>query len=115
MRTIRYTAAIATIIMSLLNLPFALDDGGLGLPTPVAWLFSLLGVAGIVAAVGLFRSAAWATPAVITVGAINLIGAVVALIKNWDGAVIGLVLSAAGTGLAIAYAVGKPAKAPQIS
>jgi hypothetical protein len=113
MRTIRYCAAIATIVMSLLNLPIALDDGGIGLPAPVAWLVSLLGVAGIVAAVGLLRSAGWATPAVIAVGALNLAGAVVALAKDWDGAVIGLVLSAAGLGLALLYAKGRPAQVPQ--
>ncbi|WP_073946820.1 hypothetical protein [Streptomyces kebangsaanensis] len=115
MRTIRCTAAIATIVMSLLNLPIALDDGGNGIPTPAAWLISLLGIVGIVAAIALLRSAAWATPAVVTVGALNLIGAVVALVRSWDGAVIGLVLSAAGTGLALAHAVGRPAKAPQAS
>ncbi|WP_146608150.1 hypothetical protein [Streptomyces sp. NTH33] len=93
----------------------ALDDGGNGIPAPAAWLISLLGVAGLVAAIALLRSAAWATPAVLTVGALNLTGAVVALVRSWDGAVIGLVLSAVGTGLALAYAVGRPAKAPQTS
>ncbi|MGW3511703.1 hypothetical protein [Streptomyces sp. NPDC000994] len=115
MRTIRRTAAIATLAMSLLNLPIALDDGGNGIPAPAAWLISVLGVVGIVAAIALLRSAAWATPAVLTVGALNLIGAVVALVRSWDGAVIGLVLSAAGTGLALAYAVGRTAKTPQTS
>ncbi|MER7001993.1 DUF5336 domain-containing protein [Dactylosporangium sp. NPDC000555] len=105
MRAIRYTAAIVTIVMSLLNLPIAFDDGGAGIPAPLAWIISLLGVAGIVAAVALLRSAAWATPAVITVGAVNLIGAVVELVRNSDGAIIGLVLSAVATALAIAYAM----------
>ncbi|GGM90410.1 hypothetical protein ACFFX1_21780 [Dactylosporangium sucinum] len=111
MRTIRYTAAVATIVMSLLNLPIAFDDGGAGITAPLAWLISLLGVAGIVAAVALLRSVAWATPAVITVGALNLIGAVVALVRSSDGAIIGLVLSAIGTGLAIAYAMRRPTAA----
>ncbi|MFV5998317.1 hypothetical protein ACNPQM_39645 [Streptomyces sp. NPDC056231] len=115
MRTIRCCAAIATLAMSLLNLPIALDDGGNGIPAPAAWLISLLGAVGIVAAIALLRSAAWATPAVLTVGALNLIGAVVALVRSRDGAVIGLVLSAAGTGLALAYAVGRTAKTPQTS
>ncbi|MFD8725631.1 hypothetical protein ACFV2H_48770 [Streptomyces sp. NPDC059629] len=115
MRIIRYTAAVATIIMSLLNLPIALDDGGNGIPTPVAWLISLLGIVGIVAAIALLRSAAWATPVVITIGALNLIGAVVALVQSWDGAAIGLVLSAVGTGLALTYALGRPAKAQRTS
>lgn len=105
MRAIRYLAAIATIVMSLLNLPFAFDDGGIGLPTVIALLVSLLGVLGIVAAIGLLRSAQWAVPAVVIVGAINLVSAIVALLKQWDGAVIGLVLSIVGTGLAVTYAV----------
>ncbi|MEU0837189.1 hypothetical protein [Streptomyces sp. NPDC005969] len=88
------------------NLPIALDDGGNGIPTSAAWLISLLGVVGIVAAIALLRSAAWATPAVLTVGALNLIGAVVALVRSRDGAVIGL---------ALAYAVGRTAKTPQTS
>ncbi|MFC0534245.1 hypothetical protein [Phytohabitans kaempferiae] len=115
MRTLRYAAGVATIVMSLLNLPIAVDDGGIGLPTPVAWLISLLGLAGIVAAVGLFRSAAWATPAVIAVGAVNLASAVIALAKSWDGAVIGLVLSAAGLGLALLYAKVRPANPAPVS
>jgi len=102
MRIIRYVAAVATIVMALLNLPFAFDDGGIGLPGAVAVLFSLLGVAGLVCAVALFRSARWAAPAVIAVGAVNLVGAVVGLAKGWDGAVIGLVLSLVGTALAAA-------------
>ncbi|MEV0269741.1 hypothetical protein AB0H43_13255 [Hamadaea sp. NPDC050747] len=111
MKTVRYTAAIATIIMALLNLPFALDDGDIGLPTPVRWLFSLLGVAGLVAAVALFRSATWAAPAVAAVGAANLIAAVVGLAKSWDGSVIGLVLSAVAVALAATYAVRRPTRA----
>ncbi|MGI5240906.1 hypothetical protein [Dactylosporangium sp. CA-139066] len=108
MRTIRYSAAAVTIVMSLLNLPIAFDDGGAGIPAPLAWLVSMLGVAGIVAAVALLRSAALAVPAVITVGALNLVGAVVELVRKSDGAIIGLVLSVVGTALAVAYAMRKP-------
>ncbi|MFJ2305569.1 hypothetical protein [Streptomyces sp. NPDC087787] len=116
MRTVRCSAAVATLAMSLLNLPIALDDGGNGIPAPAAWLISLLGVVGVVTAIALLRSAAWAAPAVLTVGALNLVGAVVALVRSWDGALIGLVLSAAGTGLALAYLVaGRSAKTPQAS
>ncbi|MFG3685536.1 hypothetical protein [Micromonospora sp. NPDC047740] len=113
MRTIRYTAAVATIIMSLLNLPVGLDPAGAHLPAPVAWLVSLVGVAGIVAAIGLFRTAGWAVPAVIAVGGLNLFGAVIALANSSEGGVVGLVLSAVGTGLAVAYAARRPAAAPQ--
>lgn len=112
MRTLRYTAAIVTIIMSLLNLPAGLDPTAAGLPTAAAWLVSLLGVLGIVAAIGLLRSAAWGVPVVIAVGALNLVGAIVALINNSSGAVIGLVLSIAGTALTVAYAARRPAITP---
>jgi hypothetical protein len=107
MKAIRYPAAIATIVMSLLNLPIALDDNGIGLPAAVAWLISLLGVAGIVAAVGLFRSAAWATQATVAIGVLNLAGAVIALVKNWDGAIIGLAVSSVAAVLSIAHAASR--------
>lgn len=94
MRTIRWAAAAATILMSLMNLPFVIDDGGAGLPAVVNWLISLLGVVGIVSAIGLLRHAGWGRPAVLVVGAINLIGAVVALVGGMEGAIIGLVVSA---------------------
>lgn len=94
MRTIRWAAAAATILMSLMNLPFVIDDGGAGLPAVVNWLISLLGVVGIVSAIGLLRHTGWGRPAVLVVGAINLIGAVVALVGGMEGAIIGLVVSA---------------------
>ena len=93
----RYTAAVATVLMSLLNLPFAFDDGGAGIPQPVAWLVTILGVAGIIAAVALLRNARWAGWAVTAVGAVNLAGAVLALVRDQEGAIIGLVLSGAIT------------------
>ena len=94
MRTVRWAAAAATIVMSLLNLPFVVDDGGAGLPAVVNWLISLLGLVGIVSAIGLLRYAGWGRPAVLVVGAINLLGAVAALVVGLEGGIIGLVVSA---------------------
>ena len=112
MKTVRYGAAIATIVMSLLNLPVAMPDNHDGIPTALAVLFSVLGVVGIVAAIALLRSAAWATPVVVAVALVNLAGAVIALVANWNGAITGLVLSGVETALAVAYALGKrPARA----
>jgi hypothetical protein len=93
MRVIRWAAAVATILISLMNLPIAVDDGGSNLPPVLAWLISLLGVLGIVSAVGLIRRVVWGRPAVLAVGGINLIGAVVAMITGMDGAIIGLIIS----------------------
>ena len=93
MRIVRWAAAAVTILMSLMNLPFAVDAGGSNPPPALAWAISLLGVLGIVAAIGLLRRAAWGRPAVLVIGAVNLAGAVAALIMGMEGAVIGLVVS----------------------
>ena len=102
MKTVRYIAAIATVIMSLFNLPIAFDDGGTDLPRPVAYLVTLLGVLGIGVAVALLAKVSWAPPAVVAVGTLNLIGAVAALVMGSEGAVIGLVLSVLIVGLGVA-------------
>ena len=74
MRIVRWAAAAATILMSLMNLPFAVDAGDLNPPPVLAWAISLLGVLGIVAAIGLLRRTPWGRPAVLVVGAMNLAG-----------------------------------------
>lgn len=104
MRTIRYTAVVATVLMALMNLPIVFDDGGQGLAKPLAALISLLGLAGLVAAIALATRRSWGAPAAVVVGALNVIGAVTALIMGVDSAVIGLVVSLLGTGFGIATA-----------
>jgi hypothetical protein len=94
MKIVRWAAASVTVLMSLMNLPFAVDDGGQNLPAVLDWAVSVLGVLGIVAAVGLVRQARWGRAAVLAVGAVNAIGAVIALITGAEGAAIGLVVSA---------------------
>ena len=96
MKAVRYPAAVVTALMSLMDLPFAFDDGS-GIPKPVAWLVTIVGVAGLVAAVALLRNARWAGWAVTAVGVVNLAGAVLALVRDQDGAIVGLVLSGAIT------------------
>ena len=100
MKALRIATAIATVLMSLLNLPFAFQDG---VNPVVGWLVTLLGVAGIVVAVALLRRAPWAPSAVTAIGIVNLAGAVLALVRNQDGAVVGLVVSAAIMVLTLAY------------
>lgn len=95
------TAVVATALISLMNLPFAFDDDA-GVAKPVAWMVTLLGVVGLVAAAALLRRVAWAAGAVTLVGAVNLAAAAVALAQNRQGAVIGLVVSVAVTALGVA-------------
>ena len=115
MKTLRYTAAAATILMSLMNLPIAFNDGDMDLPKALAWLISLLGVIGIAAAIGLILGTSWGTPALIAVGVVNVIGALIALSADSEGAVIGLTVSTIMTVLGGAYAWVKMTRAPQTS
>jgi hypothetical protein len=98
MKILRYATAAVTILMSLMNLPFAFADG---VSPPVGWLVTLLGVAGVVAAIALLGKAPWAPWAVTAVGVLNLAGAVLALTLNRDGAVVGLVVSTLVTALGL--------------
>jgi hypothetical protein len=93
MKIVRWAAAAATILMSLMNLPFVVTDGGSDFPLALNAAISLLGVVGIVSAIGLLRRAAWGRPAVLAIGAVNLVGAVIALVTGMEGAVMGLVIS----------------------
>lgn len=94
MKAVRWSAAIVTTLMSLLDLPVAVAAGDQDIPVALAWAISLLGVLGLVAVVGLIRRTTWGRPAVLAVGAVNGFGAVVALLTGGEGAAIGLVLSA---------------------
>jgi hypothetical protein len=113
MKFVRYLAVAATALMSLMNLPIAFDDGGAGIPRPLAWAITLLGVAGLVVAVALARRVSWAAPAAVAVGALNLAGAVAALVQKSDGAMIGLIVSTTMTVLAVVVALtGSMRRAP---
>lgn len=105
MRIVRYTAAFATVVMSLMNLPFAFDDGGAGLAMPVRLLISLLGLLGLAAAVALLAKVSWAAAAVVAIGAVNLVGAVLSVATGMQGGLIGLTVSLLVTGLAVAALV----------
>jgi hypothetical protein len=93
MKPIRWAAAAATALMSLMNLPTAFDYNHDQINAGFAWLITLVGVAGLVAASGLARRLPWGRPAVLAIGVVNVAGAVVALANGWDGAPIGLTVS----------------------
>lgn len=92
MKPLRWAAVAATVLMSLMNLPIAVDNNE-DIATPLAVLISIAGVLGLVAAYGLARRLPWGRPAVIALGAANVAGAVAALAAGWDGAAIGLVVA----------------------
>ncbi len=98
MKAIRWAAVAATALISLMNLPAGFDNGT-GMPTWLSWVGTVVGAAGLVAAVGLARRLSWGRPAVLATGLVNLVGAIAALTVGWDGGEIGLVLSLAVLGL----------------
>jgi hypothetical protein len=113
MTPLRFLAAAATALMGLMNLPIALDAGGADIPTTVAWLISALGAIGIATAVALLFKARWATWTAVAVGAVNVVGAVIALTVGSDGAIIGLIVSTVSTAVSLAYARLQGARQPQ--
>jgi hypothetical protein len=94
MKIVRWAAAAVTVLMSLLDLPVAFAAAEENIPVAIAWAISLLGAAGLAAAIGLVLRTDWGRPAVLVVGAVNAVGAVIALVRSQEGAPIGLVLSA---------------------
>ncbi len=98
MKIIRWAAILVTGLFALMNIGVAADTDT---ETWIKVACALLAVGGLVAAVGLALNAAWGRIAVIAVGALNVAGAVGALISEEDGAAVGIVVG----GLAVALGV----------
>ena len=101
MKLFRILAIVPLALISLMNVgyPFGTD------PKPsvgVAVAVLAMGIAGLVATYGLARNTTWGIPAALVMSAVNVAGAVVALIADEEGAIIGLVVSAVA--LATAFA-----------
>src|SRR3954447_25963007 len=89
MKIIRWAAVAVTALFVLMNVGAVID------PVPPAWVRvvgAVLAVAGLVAGLGLTLNQPWGWAAVVTVGALNCLGAVSALLFGGDGFVIGLVV-----------------------
>jgi hypothetical protein len=91
----KWAAIAVTLLMGLANLALV-GQSTLGLKI----LGPVLAVAALGAVVGLATQRSWGARAVIAVGAINLVAAIVGAIVGLDGWPVGLVLS----GLAIVLA-----------
>ena len=93
MKIVRISAIALLALVSLLNVgyPFGKD------PTPavaLAGAVTVLGLAGFVAAFGLARNTTWGLPAVLAVAGVNVAAAIVALVAETEGAIVGLLVSA---------------------
>ena len=92
MKTSRILASIPLGLMSLMDVGYILPSDpkhNVG----VAIAVCALGVAGLVAVSGLVRNTAWGVPAALTAAGVNVIAAIVALVSDSQGAVVGLTVS----------------------
>ena len=109
MKLVRILAIVPLALISLMNVgyPFGTDPKpDLGLAIAVA----VLGLAGFVATFGLARDTTWAISAVLAVGGVNVVGAIIALVSDAEGAIAGLVVSSLALVLAfIAGSAGRKA------
>jgi hypothetical protein len=100
MKFVRFLAIAPLALVSVANVgyPFATD------PTPdvaLAIAVAVVGLAGFVAAFGLARNATWGIPAVLAVASVNVVAAIIALVLEADGAIVGLVVSSLALVLAV--------------
>ncbi|MET0525798.1 MAG: hypothetical protein ABWZ91_13415 [Nocardioides sp.] len=107
MKLIRWAAVAVTALFVLMNIGAAVDPD---LDTWVRVVGAGLALVGIPAAVGLALDRAWGRPAVIGAGALNMAGAVAAIIADLEGGAIGLVVGGLGVVLGALSAPTQPAK-----
>lgn len=109
MKTIRILAIVPLALMSLMNVGYPFDSHPVALSAAVV----ALGVAGFGAVYGLARNTSWGIPAALTVAGFNVIGAVIALANDAEGAMIGLVVS--GIALLLALALSSSARRTSVA
>ena len=112
MRRARW-AAIPTLLMAVLNV--GAGPGSTDTPATVAWGATLVGLVGLVAGISLLRGASWARSAVIALGLVNAAGGVFALVQDYAGGGVGIVLGTAAVALCFVPGANRRAAAPMIA
>jgi uncharacterized membrane protein (UPF0136 family) len=103
MKLVRILAIVPLALISLMNVGYSFGAD----PKPdvaIAIAVAAMGLAGFVAAYGLARNTSWGIPAALLVAGVNVAAAVIGLVADEEGAIIGLVISAIA--LALAFAAG---------
>jgi hypothetical protein len=93
MQIVKWAAVAVTALFALMNLG-TVPDGDIDTTWRVVG--AVMAVAGLVAAIALATNQAWGRAAIIVVGGINVIAAVVGLFTDEPGAVIGIVVGGLG-------------------
>lgn len=93
MKLVRILAVVPLFLVSLFNVGYTFGtEPKPAVPLAIAAL--VLGLAGHVASFGLARNSTWGVPAALVVSGVNVVVAIIALVTDSEGAVIGLGLSA---------------------
>jgi len=103
MKLVRILAIVPLALISLMNVGYSFGAD----PKPdvaIAIAVAAMGLAGFVAAYGLARNTSWGIPAALLVAGVNVAAAVIGLVADEEGAIIGLVISAIA--LVLAFAAG---------
>jgi hypothetical protein len=103
MKVLTWAAVAVTTLFALMNLGAAIDGE---IDTGYRIAGAVLGVIGIVAAIGLGAGRAWGRAAVIGIGGLNVATAVTGLFTDQDGSVIGLVVGGLGVVLGVLATAG---------
>jgi hypothetical protein len=93
MKLVRWAAAAAVTLMSLMNLGAGTDSKT---TDAVVVIGIVAGVAGLVAVFGLVRRLSWGVPAALGVSAVNLVLGVIGAVEGWNGAAVGITVGAVG-------------------
>jgi hypothetical protein len=91
MKIVRWTAAAALTLVSLMDLGVALGGGDESISVRI--LAPLLGMLGLAATYGLLRRRRWGSPASLAAVAINVVTALIAMTLGSAGALTGLAVS----------------------
>jgi hypothetical protein len=97
MKIVRWIAAAALTLISLMDIGSALSGGGVS--TLVRIVAPLLGVLGLAAVYGLLRRRPWGAPAALAACAANVVSALIAMALSSAGALAGLTISLAALAL----------------
>ena len=108
-KTLRILAIVPLALISLMDV--GAPTGGTDMNLAASIAVVAMGVAGLAAVVGVAWNKAWGIPAALTMAGVNMVGGIVAVVADSEGAVIGLTVSTLALVFA-ALAAGSLRRAP---
>ncbi|GAB3197810.1 hypothetical protein GCM10027062_10420 [Nocardioides hungaricus] len=96
MKILTWAAVAVTALFTLMNLGAVFEPDA---AIPYRVVAAVLGLAGAAAAVGLATTQTWGKPAVVAVGVLNVVAAIIMVFTGQQGAAIGIVVGGLGAAL----------------